>query len=191
MKDQYSTKNHSTQNRFANFFGFTLVELLVVIAIIGVLIALLLPAVQAAREASRRATCVNHLKQLALACHTYNDTHKSLPIGGNGPNFSATGTVSWVGNGWSAFLPLLAFVEQAALYDQLTIASLTYNAGNDFGKNTGGVYDFSPDGTNVYLQVLRKQVPIYLCPSDGKGGRKTDNDYGRTNYMQCSGDNGT
>src|SRR5262245_13410233 len=73
--------------------GFTLVELLVVIAIIGVLVALLLPAVQAAREAGRRAACQNQIKQLAIACHTYESAYKKFPsmMGGTGSIADADG----------------------------------------------------------------------------------------------------
>ena len=70
-------------------FAFTLVELLVVIAIIGILVALLLPAIQAAREAARRATCVNQLKQIALAWQLHHDTHKFFPSGGWGYRYMA------------------------------------------------------------------------------------------------------
>lgn len=87
--------------------GFTLVELLVVIAIIGVLVALLLPAVQAAREAARRTQCSNNLKQISIAVHNYHDTCGSLPPGQ--PN-----TIS----GSSAFAAILPFMEQGNLYDQ-------------------------------------------------------------------------
>ena len=86
--------------------GFTLVELLVVIAIIGVLVALLLPAVQSAREAARRMSCSNNLKQLSLALHNYEDTHKTFPPAGIDSN-----QMSWV-------VLLLPYFEQKNLYDQ-------------------------------------------------------------------------
>ena len=87
--------------------GFTLVELLVVIAIIGVMVGLLLPAVQAAREAARRMQCGNNLKQLSLAMHNYESTYKTLP-----PSRITTGLSR---HSWSAFM--LPFIEQAQIYD--------------------------------------------------------------------------
>ncbi len=87
--------------------GFTLVELLVVIAIIGILIALLLPAVQAAREAARRMNCSNHMKQLALAVHNYHDTFRVFPPGGR----SDSNQLTWC-------VATLPYIEQKPLYDQ-------------------------------------------------------------------------
>lgn len=122
-------------------FGFTLVELLVVIAIIGVLIALLLPAVQAAREAARRSQCSNNLKQLGLALQNYHDTNSAFPmLRGNGP-YSTYNAMGWIG--------LLPYMEQAALYSQI----------GDAPNNS--VYSW----TTTFLPWQMK-VPGFYCPSD-------------------------
>ena len=135
--------------------GFTLIELLVVIAIIGVLIALLLPAVQAAREAARRSQCINNLKQLGLAMQNYHDSITVLPPGASDMN-----------NGWqqwSALAMLLPYMEQAPLY----------NAANF--SNTGD--SCAPGGRNS--TVIRATIAGFLCPSDTD--RMTNPD-GHVNY---------
>jgi prepilin-type N-terminal cleavage/methylation domain-containing protein len=124
--------------------GFTLVELLVVIAIIGVLIALLLPAVQAAREAARRSQCLNNLKQIGVAMHNHHDTKKWLPPG-RGPHGCCWGT-------WPVLI--LPYIEQ----DQVSETYVNWG-GND---STGPRYGASPNSTNV----TNKRFETLTCPSD-------------------------
>ncbi len=126
--------------------GFTLVELLVVIAIIGILVALLLPAVQAAREAGRRSSCQNNLKQMGLATHNFHDTYKRLPPGAwNDTPPHGNGGAGW-GSSWMVYI--LPFVEQSAIYNQW-----------QFNSNSG--YVNSP---NIQL-TSNLTIPVYRCPS--------------------------
>jgi prepilin-type N-terminal cleavage/methylation domain-containing protein/prepilin-type processing-associated H-X9-DG protein len=126
--------------------GFTLIELLVVIAIIGVLVALLLPAVQSAREAARRTQCLNNLKQMGLAINTYHDVNNRYAPGGwiNG----ATGQ-RWIA--WSALL--LPHMEQKPLYDALNL-DLAYNApANSTAASTVLAVFLCPSSRRVDMQV--------------------------------------
>ncbi|MCS7303938.1 MAG: DUF1559 domain-containing protein [Thermoguttaceae bacterium] len=102
------------------FHGFTLVELLVVIAIIGLLIALLLPAIQAARESARRATCINNLKQLGLAFHNFHDAFKRFPPASDVERDPGSGQIQKV-RGWSFLVHLLPYMEQASLAEKLNL----------------------------------------------------------------------
>jgi prepilin-type N-terminal cleavage/methylation domain-containing protein len=131
--------------------GFTLVELLVVIAIIGILIALLLPAVQAAREAARRSQCANNLKQMALGVHNYESAYRRFPIG-----YGILQAPCCAGNTlpyeWTFANRLLPYVEEQALYDML-----------DYRQSPGGPWT----GLSAANQtVVSAQIATYLCPSD-------------------------
>jgi prepilin-type N-terminal cleavage/methylation domain-containing protein/prepilin-type processing-associated H-X9-DG protein len=162
--------------------GFTLVELLVVIAIIGVLVALLLPAVQAAREAARRSQCTNNLKQIGLSLHNYHDVHNALVSrtgGTQGPspwNDSNNGQLS-------GFIGLLPFMEQGPLWDEIS-------GGVEFPPGPGGrATPFGPAAWRTDYRPFRQQVPTLLCPSDGPGAdRNPANTQGRSNYAFSSGD---
>jgi prepilin-type N-terminal cleavage/methylation domain-containing protein len=131
--------------------GFTLVELLVVIAIIGILIALLLPAVNAAREAARRTQCKNNIKQCALACNTYHEAYKTLPVGAKSSNQLS----------WRCYI--LTFIEEKGVYD-LMLSYDTFNKANvacDF--RNGPVNNEGTHKANL-VQVTNR-IKTFLCPS--------------------------
>lgn len=138
--------------------GFTLVELLVVIAIIGILIAMLLPAVQAAREAARRMTCSNHLKQIGLACLNYESIYQCMPVS---TDLSSWGEVDGTGASW--LITILPFVEQQSLYDSLVLEG-TVHDGNGL-----------KDARN--FEVIKTSIEAYCCPSDNAYGETTDQAY--------------
>jgi prepilin-type processing-associated H-X9-DG protein/prepilin-type N-terminal cleavage/methylation domain-containing protein len=150
--------------------AFTLIELLVVITIIGILISLLLPAVQMAREAARRMQCSNHLKQYALASHNHHDMHKTLPPLGKGEPWSyPEDRISWA-------VWVLPFIEQTALYDAINSVRAT---------NANDMPTIIPWDLN--FQPWRAKIAIRLCPSDSMRSDEGDN-IGFLSYRASIGD---
>jgi prepilin-type N-terminal cleavage/methylation domain-containing protein len=154
-----------THRRAENFRGgFTLVELLVVIAIIGVLVALLLPAVQMARESARRTQCGNHLKQLGLAAQNFNDIRGWLPPA-RVSNDGTDANRNWVT--WAVIL--LPFVEQQNFYSQWDVTK-AYEQHN--------------------VAITRQPVSVYFCPSRRRATAAFSNDSpsgGLSDYASCGG----
>jgi len=170
--------------------GFTLVELLVVIAIIGVMVGLLLPAVQAAREAARRMACGNNMKQIGLGLHNYESTYKKLPLNRNwGGDFAdpvavvGARSISWM-------VGALPFVEQQAVYDTI---DFSFESIND--PRNGTTFNSPPALSNA--AVARTVIPSYRCPSDGlsdprmnnRANRTADKELAVNNYKGVNGSN--
>src|SRR5262245_17785068 len=144
--------------------GFTLIELLVVIAIIGVLIALLLPAVQQAREAARRSQCKNNLKQITLALHNYmsaNSGFTALHMHRGAADYS--GGQSGLSGNFSWYCGLLPHMDQSQVFDRINF------------EYSGGYYPGIGDGPNA--TVHRMKIGNFICPDESMENRGVQHDY--------------
>src|SRR5262245_25076667 len=150
--------------------GFTLIELLVVIAIIAVLIALLLPAVQSAREAARRIQCVNNLKQLALACHNYEDAHQCFPAG---TYYMFPLVCNRYKQGPSFYMGLLPFFEAGTVYTAYNYSLHPYQADNSTVMGNGFAALWCPSDAQVSQPVMAAIPRNYLGGCSGMPGGLT------------------
>ena len=184
--------------------GFTLVELLVVIAIIGILIGMLLPAVQEVREAARRIQCANNVKQIALGAHNYETAFGVFPAGRKGYDVPQTSTGLWgrfgKGNpgtgpdtglsleseGASLFVVLLPFVEQQNAFDQINLEEVPiWSANTTWAPVSNPIVAAS-------INVISEQLPVYVCPSDNlepvcQGAHGTTIEPATGSYAGCMG----
>ena len=174
-------RNSLTGKNLRQSSGFTLVELLVVIAIIGMLIALLLPAVQAAREAARRMQCTSHLKQITLAVHNHLDVYDELPPYST-TRVNPTDAVNEIG--WLVFL--LPFIEQQAVYDMMSAGgtAASVNGTTNYarwnwderavpvGQGARPTGTTKPEGWDANYRPWQANFSVRLCPSDSNATRR-------------------
>jgi prepilin-type N-terminal cleavage/methylation domain-containing protein/prepilin-type processing-associated H-X9-DG protein len=151
--------------------GFTLVELLVVIAIVGALIALLLPAIQAARESARRMSCGNNLKQLGVAAQNFHESNFAFPVGSESKEWAAMPATAFTFYRWSALAHLTPFLEETNAFNALDLSV--------------PLYTMTFSVTSVNAAGVKLVVPLFLCPSDR--GHVVSPSFGPTNYAMCSG----
>ena len=141
-----ASADRGRSNRIRKLTAFTLVELLVVIAIIGILVALLLPAIQAAREAARRSQCMNNMRQIGIALHNHVTAKRKLPSGGEGTNWQTFGTGFDLN---STFTQLLPYMEETAIADRYD-----YKYAYDDAARPGN------------QEAAKNEIQAFRCPSN-------------------------
>lgn len=164
--------------------GFTIIELLVALTVIGLLIALLLPAVQAVRETARKMQCSNHLKQIGIALNAYHSSHEVLPFGVghdfDGP-ISSLGTLN--DHRYSTHSMLLPYLDQSVIYDQLDFNVAPFhpfvNAGNSDQEALAKRFNEVINGTAAVARIN-----VFICPSDLN---RVQTRWGPNNYRSCNG----
>ena len=158
---------HSRHRFFWSWPGFTVIELLVTITVIGILVALIMPAVQAAREASRKTTCRNNLRQIGLAMHSHHDVYSCFPAGRGAP-------FPFV---FSAHARLLPFIERSTIRDNIDLSAPP----TTFTLTSGAILDGSANQAAAF-----SVVSLFSCPSNASG-RVSGSQFGATNYVAATG----
>jgi prepilin-type N-terminal cleavage/methylation domain-containing protein/prepilin-type processing-associated H-X9-DG protein len=151
--------------------GFSLVELLVVIGIIGVLTALLIPAVQSSRAAASRTLCANNLRQLGIAAHNHESALGYFPAGSVAKEFAAEPSAAWTFYRWSALAMLTPYLENTAAYNALDLSVPLY----------GSNFEVRPEN----VEAVKTWVAEFLCPADKI--RRLNEDFAPTSYAACTG----